>query len=68
MNFLSFIFGVVTTIVVLIFQGWIDVYLLRKPKLMMDEKKHPVRFYMVIGAWEFLFFLVGVLGAIAWMH
>lgn len=57
-NFLFSLFGFGVALVLIIFIGFIDVFLLRKPQILTNNL---IKLYAIISAWEFLFFLIGVI-------
>jgi len=58
---IEFIAGMGCALFIVIFIGWVDVFVFKKPTIHI--KDNPIIAYIVITVWEFLFFLCGfVLG------
>lgn len=59
-NMINYFLGMMTGFLFLIFIGWVDVVILRKPLKELRNKK-PILTYMIVSAWEGMFLCTGIL-------
>ena len=60
MSLLHYLLGFGSSLIIVVFIGWLDVTLLKKPMKKL-ENEEPIKLYTIVSAWELLFVLMGVI-------
>jgi hypothetical protein len=59
MTLIEFGLGFMSACLAIMFIGWFDVAIMRKPMIKMAQDS-PKKTFMIVSAWELMFFAIGV--------